>query len=195
MNIDTKELAIVKTQVSKAVATAQELQIKEKADLVLATDILSKIKSVGKIIQEKKEGITKPLNEALKNARDLFRPIEAQWQEAETIVKQKMVAYQIVEEKKVEKKEEKIAEKVDSGKMSFEKAAEKIEKIEKVENKIEGKTGEIQFKTIKKVIIEDATKLPREYLIPDDVKIRKDALTGIEISGVKVIEEKIVASK
>ena len=191
MKINTKELAVVKTQVSKAVITAQQLQIKTKEELEGATSILSKIKAVGRLIQEKKESITKPLNEALKNARDLFRPLEAQWSEAEGIVKQKMVAFQISEEKKVEKKEEKIAEKVDTGKISFEQAATKIEKIERPENQV----GNTTFKTIKKVVIEDATKLPREYLIPDEVKIRKDALAGIEIAGVKIIEEKIVSSK
>ena len=191
MKTNTKELAVIKTQVSKAVITAQQLQIKTKEELEGATSILSKIKAVGRLIQEKKESITKPLNEALKNARDLFRPLEAQWSEAEGIVKQKMVAFQISEEKKVEKKEEKIAEKVDNGKISFEQATTKIEKIERPENQV----GNTTFKTIKKVVIEDEIKLPREYLIPDEVKIRKDALAGIEIAGVKIVEEKIVASR
>ena len=102
-----------------------------------------------------------------------------------------MVAFQISEEVRVEKKEEKIAEKVDEGKMSFEQAATKMEKIERPENQV----GATTFKTIRKVIIKDATKLPREYLIPDEAKIRRDALAGIEIAGVEVIEEKIVASK
>lgn len=195
MKIDTKELAVVKTQVSKAVATAQSLTIRGKDDLIVATDVLSKIKAVGKIIQAKKESITKPLNEALKNARDLFRPIEEQWQEAEKIVKDKIVAFQEIEAKKVAEKEAKIIEKVDAGELTFEKAAEKIKKIDRMEGKIEGKVGEITFKTIKKVIIKDASKLPREYLIPDEVKIRRDALNGIEIAGVEIIEEKIVASK
>ena len=191
MKTNTKELAVIKTQVSKAVITAQQLQIKTKEELEGATSILSKIKAVGRLIQEKKESITKPLNEALKNARDLFRPLEVQWSEAEGIVKQKMVAFQISEEKKVEKKEEKIAEKVDNGKISFEQATTKIEKIERPENQV----GNTTFKTIKKVVIEDEIKLPREYLIPDEVKIRKDALAGIEIAGVKIVEEKIVASR
>src|SRR3990167_1280063 len=104
MKINTKELAVVKTQVSKAVITAQQLQIKTKEELEGATSILSKIKAVGRLIQEKKESITKPLNEALKNARDLFRPLEAQWSEAEGIVKQKIAGFKIIEEKIVSSK-------------------------------------------------------------------------------------------
>ena len=191
MKIDIKELAVVKTQVNKSISTAQQLTIKTKEDLEGATVVLSKIKSVGKLIQQKKESITKPLNEALKNARDLFRPLEESWEEAERIVKQKMVVFQVAEEKKVEKKEEKIAEKVDAGKITFEQASVKLEKIDKPETQI----GNTIFKTIKKVIIKDEAKLPREYLLPNEVLIRKDALAGKEIAGVEVIEEKIVASK
>ena len=173
MKIDIKELAVVKTQVNKSISTAQQLTIKTKEDLEGATVVLSKIKSVGKLIQQKKESITKPLNEALKNARDLFRPLEESWEEAERIVKQKMVVFQVAEEKK------------------FEQASVKLEKIDKPETQI----GNTIFKTIKKVIIKDEAKLPREYLLPNEVLIRKDALAGKEIAGVEVIEEKIVASK
>ena len=73
---------------------------------------------VTRMITSKKESITKPLNEALRNARAFFAPIEEQWAGAERIVKDKMVAYQneqiaraakeaIKVEKKVEKKPEK----------------------------------------------------------------------------------------
>ena len=37
--------------------------------------------------------------------------------------------------------------------------------------------------------------LPREYLIPDMVKIRRDALTGVKIAGVEVREVKTVAGR
>jgi hypothetical protein len=194
----TKELSVVKTQVSKAILVSQQLQIKVKEDLIKATDVLSKIKTIGKLIKEKKEGITKPLNEALNNARELFKPIEAQWLEAENIVKNKILEFEKIESERVVKQEQKIVDKVDNGEISFDKASEKIKNLQlfrRIENKIEGKVGEIQFRVIKKVIIKDASKLPREYLIPDEVKIRKDALDGKDISGVEVVEEKIIASK
>jgi len=187
-----KELAPIKAQVSKAELVVRSLQIKTANDLTAATDILGKIKIVGKQIAEKKESITKPLNEALRNARAFFAPIEAQWNEAERIVKGKMIEYQNAELAKAAKKTEVIEKKVEAGKMSFEKAANKIEAISPTKS-VEAKTGAIQFRTIKEVVIEDESKLPREYLMPNMAKIRTVALAGMSIPGVKVVDKQIVA--
>lgn len=46
------------------------------------------------MITSKKETITRPLNEALKNARAFFAPLEKEWGEAERIVKSKMIGWQ-----------------------------------------------------------------------------------------------------
>lgn len=190
--IKNKELVVIKSQISKAVAAANDLVIEKKEDLPKATDLLSKIKQVGKMIKEQKEKITKPANEIIKNARAFFSPVETQFAEAEKIVKDKMLAFNYKETEKAKIEEAKIEKKVETGKMSFEKAAEKIEAITP-EKSIESKSGSAQFRTVKDVVIEDETKIPREYLVPDMVKIRKVALAGVEIAGIKVIEKQVVA--
>jgi len=188
----TKELAPIKTQVSKAEVAATVLQIKTASDLTPATELLGEIKSVGKMITQKKESITKPLNEALRNARAFFVPIETQYLKAEKIVKEKMVEYQNAELAKAQKKTEVIEKKVEEGKMSFDKAAEKLEAVIPQKN-VTTDAGAAQFRTIKDVVIEDETKVPREFLVPDMGKIRKVALAGIQIAGVKVVEKQVVA--
>lgn len=188
----TKELLPIKAQVSKVEQSAIILQINTADDMVLATELLGKIKSVGKLITEKKRSIISPLNLALKNARAFFVPIEEQFNRAEKIVKDKMIAFQEVEIQRAQKKTEIIEKKVESGKMSFDKAAEKIEKIVPQKN-ITTNKGAVQFRTVKDIIIEDETKLPREYLVPNVAKIRKVALEGITIPGVRVVEKQIVA--
>lgn len=187
-----KELAPLKVQISKAETDANDLQIKTKDDLPMAAELLSEIKIVGKAITEKKESITKPLNLALKNARAFFAPVETQYENAERIVKNKMNDFQNAEIAKAAKKTEVIENKVEEGKMSFDKAVEKIEEITP-EKKVEAKSGSIQFRTVKEVIIKDENKIPREYLVLDMVKIRKVALAGIEIPGVEVVEKQSVA--
>ena len=167
-----KELALLKVQISKAETAANDLQIKTKDDLPMAAELLSEIKIVGKAITEKKESITKPLNLALKNARAFFAPVETQYENAERIVKNKMNDFQNAELAKAAKKTEVIENKVEEGKMSFDKAVEKIEEITP-EKKVEAKSGSIQFRTVKEVIIKDENKIPREYLVLDMVKIRK----------------------
>ena len=186
-------LAPIKRQVSAVVNNANALQIATSKDLVKAADIRTKIKEVGRIIKEAKDRIVKPLNEAKANAMNLFRPVENEWYEAERIVSGKMVEFNKKEEEKAAKETAKIEEKVEKGKMNMEEAAEKIEAVAP-ENKVEGKNGSVHFRMIKRVIIEDQNKLPREFLIPDIDKINKVAKSGIAIPGVKVEIDKIVAS-
>ena len=193
MNNEKMDLAPIKRQVSAVVSSAGLLEINNKPDLIKATDVLTKIKSIANEIKEKKDSIIKPLNEALKNARDLFRPLETDYSEAETTVKMKMVIFNQQEEKKAAEATAKIEQKVEAGKMSMEVAADKIEEVIP-ENKVEGKSGSIQFRVVKKVVIENEFDVPREFLMLDMVKIRKAALNGFIIKGVKVVEEKVVAS-
>jgi len=188
-----KALEVAKKKTSKALVLAEGLKIKNQESLTKAVELLSNIKKVGKLIKASKEKITKPANEILKNARDMFRPVEDQYKEAERIVKFKMVEFNTKEEVKAEKKEEKILAKVEDGQISSEKASEKIENLAP-EKTVQSKAGNIRFKTIKEVVIQDESKIPRNYLMPNMVKIRKDALDGQEIAGVKVVEKKIVAS-
>jgi hypothetical protein len=187
-----KEIAVIKTQISKAVSAAQSLVIETKDDLPKAVDLLSKIKAVGKLITAKKESITKPLNEAIKSARAFFSPVEDEYYNAETIVKQKMIDFNRKEQAEADKVAKAIEKKVEAGKMTFEKASDKLDAVQPVKN-VATAQGSVQFKTIKEVVIDDESKLPREYLMPDTMKIKKVALAGVAIPGVSVVEKKIVA--
>lgn len=188
----TKELAPIKAQISKTVMSVSALKVEKEEDLARATDALVKIKVVGRKIKEKKEEMTKPLNLALKNIRDFFRPVESDFAMAEKIVKDKIITYQNKAEKEASKKTEKIVEKVEEGKISFDKAADKIEAITP-DKTVETGTGSVQFRKIKEVRITDEAKIPREYLVPNMVKIKKVALAGVSISGVEVVEKRVVA--
>ena len=193
MNNEKMDLAPIKRQVSAVVSSAGSLEINNKPDLIKATDVLTKIKSIANEIKEKKDSIIKPLNEAKNNAMDLFRPLESDWSEAERIVKKKMTIFGDQQAEKAREKEVEITEKIESGKMDIEKGAEKLDKITPA-NKIEADNGSIQFRMVKKVVIENEFDVPRDFLILDMVKIRRSALAGFIIPGVKVVEEREVSS-
>ena len=154
--------------------------------------MLGKIKTVGKMITAQKESITKPLNLALKNVRLMFAPIDMGYGKAEEIVKEKMIAYQEAEEEKAAAKTKVIEEKVEAGTITPEKAFAKVEAITPKKN-VTTATGAAQFRMVKEVEVEDETKVPREYMLLDMVKIRKVALAGVAIPGVRVFEKKVVA--
>lgn len=188
----TKEIEVIKGNVSKAVQAAEALEVKTAEDLPVATELLMKIKKVGKMITDQKETITKPMNEALRSARAFFSPMERQWETAEGLVKKKLLDYQIAQTKIADKKIVVIEKKVEAGKMSFEKAVDKIEAVAP-QKTISTDTGSVQFRKVREVVIENEALIPREYLMLDMAKIKKVALAGVKIAGVTVVENQTVA--
>lgn len=193
--IETKEVSVVKQQATKALTAAQELAIASQEDMVKATDILSKIKTVGKMIKERKEAITRPLMESLNSVRDLFRPIESNHVEAEKIIKTKMLAWQDAEDKRAEAERAKVAARVEKGTMKPETAVEKMEQIQDAPVTTKGKVGTVSTKIIKKYRVTDESKLPREFLTPDMGKITEALKAGQAVPGAEMYEEKVISAR
>lgn len=194
-DMPTKEVAVVKQQATKALAAAEALTIKTEKDAESATDILSKIKTVGKMIKERKEQITKPLSEALNSARDLFKPIEQNHAEAERIIKSKLLNWQEAERKRIEKDTAKVVDKMESGKMSTEKAVAKIEDIGEVQTKVTGKVGQISTREVPKYKVTNEEIVPREFCSPDMAKIKKALDAGIQVPGAEKYYEKVISAR
>jgi hypothetical protein len=214
MPIEQKELIALKGQVSKLENQANQVTITTPEENALATNLKAKLKETGQTIKARKEEITKPLNAALKSARDLFAPIEAQFEAAENIVGRKLLVYKQkidadnrAKEKaiadKIEADRIKLEEEVAAGKISEEQAARKLEvKMEKAEEKVDNleqvnKTtstmhGKVTFRITRKVRIINQSLVPAEYLVVDMVAVRRDALAGKQIAGVEVYEEESV---
>ena len=183
-----KELVVVKAQTTKALSAVGELTIKTAADVEKAKGVLAKIGELKKFIKGKKEGITKPMNEALKNVRNLFSPFEERIETAESEIKDKILDYTLKVQKEQEKKKAEIEAKVDAGKMSFEKASEKIEAVE-------AKTANIPTRIIKDIEINEK-EVPDEYWVIDTARIREDVLRlGKQVPGVKIIEKIIIVNQ
>lgn len=194
MEPDTKEVAVVKQQATKAVTAAQELVIKDAEGMTLATDVLAKIKKVAKMAKERKEAITKPLSEALNSARDLFKPIEANCAEAEQIIKRKMVEYDNVQTKKADEERLKLAQRVERGTMKATTAVAKIAAVQEAPKSVQGASGAMAFRMVKKYRVVDETLIPREYLVPDTARIFEALKRGVAVPGAECYEDKIVAS-
>lgn len=193
--IDTKELAPIKAQVSKLENQATAVTIESQEGYESAIDLVSKLKETGSEIKNKKESITKPLNEALRNVRDMFRPIEDQFANAERIIKNKLLDYKRKKDEEARAEEARVAARVAKGTMKLETAEKKMDSIERVENTTRGQVGQVQIKKIRKVRITNQDEVPRKYLVPDMVLIRQDVLGGIVIPGVEIYEEETIAAR
>lgn len=188
-----KELTPIKAQVSKLENQATSVVIESQEDYAQAIDIVGNLKETGSEIKRKKESITKPLNDALRSARELFKPLESQFEKAEKIIKDKLLAYKRKKDEEAKAEEAKIGAKVVSGGLKLETAEKKIANIDRVESTTRGKIGEVQMRKVRKVRITNEQLIPRRYLVPDMVAIRRDALGGTAIDGVEVYEEETVA--
>lgn len=202
--VETKEVSVVKQQATKALGAAQLLTIKSSDDMKAATDMLSKMKTVAKMMKERKEAITKPLTEALNSARDLFKPIETDLADAERLVKSKMIAFQDAQEKAADEQRMKLAQRVEKGTMKPETAVAKMEAIQAPETHVQGNVGSVQTRKVKKVRFLEITKLEGPQIIKlalagylqwNEVAARRDALAGKEIPGAEVYEEKVIGAR
>jgi len=133
------------------------------------------------------------LNEALRNARELFAPIEAQFASAEALVKGKLLDYKRKVDEEARQEEAAIAKKVEQGRLKIETAEKKMEQVERVETTTRGKVGEVQIRKIKKVRIIKEALIPREYLVIDMVLLRKDVLAGKVVAGAELYEDESVS--
>ena len=192
---NNKEVVVLKSRVSKLETQANTIIIESQDDYKAAIDIVSRLKETGSAIKAEKEKITKPANAILKETRSKYKPIEDQFKAAEMIVKTKLLDYNRKVNEAASKREAKIAKSLEDGNIKLETAEKKMDKVERVESTTHGDVGQVQVRKVRKVRITDKSKLPREYLTPDMVSIRRDALGGKSIPGVEVYEEESIAAR
>lgn len=191
-----KEMAEIKSQVMLVQQSANELHIENQDHLTQATDILHNVKQIKKLITEKKEEITKPLMSSLARVRDLFKPLELGYSDAEKVIKSKMLSFQIEEDERIEKEKARIANRVEKGTMRADTAINKLEAIGEAPTKTQGEVGKSSIRVIKKVRVVDESLIPREYLSVNMTMITEDALrNGVIIPGVEIYEEKSIVSR
>lgn len=190
--MDEKEIVVLKGQVSKLENQASEIKITTPEENVLATELKAKLKDISKQIKERKEAITKPLNQALKSARDLFAPLEEKFENADNIVGRKLLEYKRKIDEEARKKEEAIAKRVEQGTLKIETAERKIDEIQRIDKTIKTDHGQVQFRKIKKMRIVDPNLIPDKYWVIDEVLLRKEVLAGVVVPGAEMYEEEIV---
>lgn len=188
----SNEVANIEKGVSPIITRVQELTINSKEDLDGAVELLSQINKYGDSIKEEKDKVLRPLLDATKAERARWKPIEDTVKEGVATLKTKMGDYHTMVEEKAKEEQEKIANRVGEGrgKIKVETAVKKIGEVETAEKNVSTDAGKATFITVKKFEVEDISKLPVEYLLPNEVAIRKAMKEGTELPGVRYYEEK-----
>lgn len=189
--IKEKEIQVLEKEIDPIVGKAGKIVIKTADDMPRAVEMLSLINQYSDTVQEKKETITKPLNLTIKNVRAMFKPLEDKLETAIGGIRQAMTKYQTEEVAKQRVEEAKIAARLQKGNIKLETAVKKMDEVEKAPSSVETDSGVVKFKTIKKFRVVDKTIVPMEYLVVDEVAVRKAMLAGIEVKGVQYHEEQV----
>jgi hypothetical protein len=166
-------------------------EIKDEATLAEVAEKIKGIKTLGKLIRQEMEKYTKLAQEIINNARSRFLPFEKECDEAERALKSKATVYMTEQERIRKEKEDKIAKQLEDGKIKETTAIKKMEKVGDEKKTVATESGaKLTLKTVKEVVIVDREKIPHEYWVVDEVKVRKVALAGVAIPGVEVRETK-----
>lgn len=188
------ELVVVRGQVTKALSAANEITIANQTDLEQAVDVLSRIKKIGKMLENYKESLTGPLMKELKDIRDRLKPLEHNRDEADRTIKNKILTYHQEKQRLQDIETARLAARVEKGTMKQETAVAKMEAMPQVKKSTEGKVGKISTRSITKYRITDETKIPREYLTPDMGKITEAIKSGIVVPGAESYKEDVIQS-
>lgn len=179
----------------KAIALPPEVnqlvQIKSQEDLTEATKLLSFLNRTLDDLTEQKEKLTKPINAALKEIRSRYKLPESILEQKIGEIRQEMTSYQTKQVALQQKKEEKITDQLASGKISIEKATQKVENLPTVSKKTETDEGLVQFKPVEKFEVISLKDLPIEYHVANETAVRKAMQEGNKLPGVKYWIEQV----
>lgn len=191
----TKEIATIDkkmaTLVSKQEQEANELVIKDLEDMKYATTILSDVNRMADKLEEERTKLTVPLNATLKEINSRYKPFSTMLSNAVSTIRTKMMEAQKRFDAEADAKREKLMDRVERGTMKVETAVSKMEDIPDANAKVLTDSGAVQWVTVKKLVIVDAKKIPREYLDINEARIKDALKNGIMVEGAKLVEEKI----
>jgi hypothetical protein len=192
MEIPTKEVEVYRNQVSDLEIKANELSITSPEENAIAIEFKAKIDKTGKDIKAKKESITKPINASLRMIRELFAPLESMFENADTIVGNKLLAYKRKVEEETRKKEAQLAARVEKGTMKIETVERKIAELPKIQKTTHTSAGQVQFRKVPMMRIIDEKLIPDKYWVIDMVALRKDVVGGEIVAGAeRYYEERV----
>ena len=187
IELNTAEAIKIAEEKAMTLADNSRIKVNSQPTLDQAKSSLTQVKEIKKIVQEKKDSVVKPLNEALKNTRALFKPIEDKVDVIETYLKGEVLRYNTKLLQEQRKREEEAQSKIEAG-ATFKEATKLVANTEK-------KIDAIPTRKIKRLKIVDASKIERQFLVPDEQAIKEALLAGIKVSGCELVEEEIIVNR
>jgi len=194
--IDKKQISAIKGHTTRLQAQVDSLEVNDDESMELAGDLRSKIKQYERAMAKEKKEWLDPINVLRTKVFGVFRPFEAQVDEAIKKVDSKIIAYQIYKEEEARKIEAKLQARIEKGTLKPETALRKMGEVDVPDSMITSEHGKTIVREHRDIEVVDIGKIPREWLVPDYVAIRQAVLTENKIvPGVKIVTRKVLASR
>lgn len=189
----TKNETVILTRTQELCASAERAVIDSTETLERGADLAKMIRDHLKVAEGERTALTGPLNNVLRTINTRFKKYTEPLEKAKALIDGKMLAYgkKLAEAKRAEeearRKEEDAARQAefpDEIPFAPPVAAPKPETVY-------GNTGSsASFTNTWDFEVEDVRKLPAEYLLPNEVAIRRAVREGVrEIPGVRIFEK------
>jgi hypothetical protein len=141
-----------------------------QADYEKAMSNTKQLKELLKLSTDKKEAITTPLKEALKEVNSLFKPFEVKVEQMEAEVKAAMLQFVLNQQRQIKKLNQDFAD-------------GKIKKVSTITTKLAEFQQPAGVRKVWQPVEINAAATPREYLMPDMAKIKEALKAGKKVQG------------
>jgi hypothetical protein len=165
---------------------------KDDTYLTEGTFLLSRFSKASKTIEDQRVAFTKPLNESLKSINTFFKTFSTPIKEADSELRNKLAKHRREMEYKRLEAQMKVEE--NNKKLVEEAKAKGLPIIDPsilpVVPDMPKTVGGVTVKKVWTFNIDDKTKVPQEYLVVDETKIRTAIRQGVrEIAGVTIYQK------
>ena len=177
MSVDTKEL-------ENKITTYKPFEITTPPDYEKASLVLKETKAFLKVVDEKEKEVTAPLNEGIKKARLLFKPMKEKLNTVIYKLNDNMSTFRRKQEEEARKQQEEINKNIKEDDIFVPVVEPEIPKTE------------IKIRTNWKFKVIDKSKLKQDFLIPDEKsigefvrKFKDDAHKWIGAGAIEIYKE------
>lgn len=182
-------------QGSTLLAAAEMMEIVDALSLEAATNTLGVIADTKKRVEERRQFFVKPLNDHVKTINNWFKSILAPLEQADSILRQKILKYRQEEARKRKEEEERLRKLMEEqAKQNPEVPVPTTVIVPQLERTVQGAYGQVQAREVWMFKIVDESQIPREYLMPNEKAIRAAVKGGVRnIPGVLIYKEESLA--
>jgi hypothetical protein len=184
----------VKTLVQGAMAMMAAIgahEITDKASSDEANKRLLDAQQIMKTIEARRKFFVEPYKAVAKAIDNIFNRTYDPLDAAVRTLRTKMGDYAMKVEREAKPKRDAIIKKEAEGKIKPETAVKQMAKVETIAPVARTDAGSISYRTDVKLRITDETKLPREYLVPDERMILMALKGGKKVAGAELYEVKV----